>query len=421
MFFHSPRYLISSKMTIKCRVIPVRRRGAILFEVLFIGIIAIVQCGASSLDTSWSSPRHDNQNTGFSQSKVPPTNQTAWISYGVTCPTPIVADGKVYCTGGKFVNFTVLNQKDGTILWTKSLGSFSIPTVLSGVVYVGTLGGEIWAIEGDTGNIIWKYSIYGYGEPLDTPRVEDGRVFFNNRDGWLFCINATNADFLWKYETHLAEVAHLAIADGRVFTMDSALNATDGTLLWEYGEKPVGIHWTYHTPTVDDGKVFLSIGSSLQAVDELNGSLIWRFDAEQDTSDVAVAYGKVFLCDSGYIYCLNKKDGGFIWKFGEEFSWLTSVPSVADTKVIVPDLDKLFCLNADNGTLLWTYSTISSRALPAVAEDTVLFAAPEGIVAIGNRASTTVKINNLGLIMALVILTITVVTVSILILKRRRI
>ena len=395
-----------------------RKWGVIFFAVLFTGIIAIIQCGASTLDSSWSSPRHDNQNTGLSESKVPLTNQTAWISYGVTSITPIVADGKVYCTGGKFVNLTVLDQKDGAILWTKLLGSFSIPTVVSGVVYVGTLGGEIWAIDGDAGNIIWKYSIYGYGEPLDTPQVEDGRVFFNNRDGWLFCINATNADFIWKYETRLAEVAHLAVADGRVFTMDSALNSTDGTLLWEYGEKPVGIHWTYHTPTVDNGRVFLSIGPSLQAVDELNGSLIWKFDTIQDASDVAVVYGKVFVSDGGYLYCLNEENGEFIWKYRAEFSWLSGVPSVADGKVLVPAYDRLLCVNADNGTLLWTYSTINSRSLPAVAEGKVLFSVPEGIVAIGNRISTAEPTNNLGLIVALVFVTIAVATIFFMILKR---
>jgi outer membrane protein assembly factor BamB len=246
-----------------------------------------------------------------------------------------------------------------------------------------------------------------------------GRVFFNNRDGWLFCINATNAEFIWKYETRLAEVAHLAVADGRVFTMYSALNGTDGTLIWEYGEKPVGIGWTYHTPAVDDGKVFLSIGPSLRAVDEFNGSLIWRFDTVQDTSDVAVAYGKVFLSADGYLYCLDEATGKVAWNYNEvKYSWLSSVPSVADGKVVVPAYDKLLCVDANNGTLLWTYSTINSRALPVIAEDMILFAAPEGIVAIGKGIPEST--NNSGWIITSVTVTIVIAVILALLVKLRK-
>jgi outer membrane protein assembly factor BamB len=396
----------------------VRKYSIILLAIIFIGIIT-TQFVSSSVETSWSSPRHDNQNTGYSQSTVPRTNQTAWENFGVTSLTPIVSDGKVYCTGGKFVNLTVLDQKKGAVLWTKSLGSFSIPTIESGVVYVGTLGGEIWALNGDTGDIIWKYSIFDYGEPLNTPKVLDGRVFFNNRDGWLFCINASNTDFIWKYETRLAEVSQLAVADGRVFTMYSALNVTDGSLLWEYGEKPVGIHWTYHTPTVNGGKVFLSVGPTLVAVDECNGSMIWKFDTVEDASDVAVAYGKVFVSDSGHLYCLDEENGNVVWKYEAEFSWLSSVPSVADGKVLIPAIDRLLCLEADNGTFLWDYSSIRSQSLPAIAEGMVLFVSPEGIVAIGNRNTATGPTDNLGLITTLVSVIIVAIVIVVLILKRR--
>lgn len=139
--------------------------------ILFTGIITIAHTAALGLDSSWASPRHDSQNTGFSNSKVPFTNQMAWISYEVTSLTPIVIDNKVYCTGGKFVNLTILDIENGNILWTKSLGSFSVPTVVSGVVYVGTFGGEIWALDSNSGDIIWKYSMYDYGQPLSTPQV----------------------------------------------------------------------------------------------------------------------------------------------------------------------------------------------------------------------------------------------------------
>lgn len=358
--------------------------------ILTICIFCLTKTIAIGSDT-WQFPRHDNQNSGYSSSTVPYTNQTVWISEGIKSITPIIADGKVYCTWGRFTGLTALDLNNGSVLWENMLGSFAVPTVVDGVIYAGTLGGEVWAINSNTGDIVWKYSIYGYGEPLSTPKVADGRVFFNNRDGWLFCVNATNTETLWKYETKLAEVSGLALVDGRVFTMYSALNATDGTLLWdiwENGEKPSSIHYTYHAPTVSDGKVILSIGSSLQAVDEFNGSLIWRFDTVNDPSDVAVAYGRVFVTADDYMYCLDEDDGKEIWRYGKaEFNWLSSIPSVADEKVIVPAYDKLICIDANNADFLWSYSFISSQSLPAIAEDKVLFSSLDGMIALGEQKS----------------------------------
>jgi len=366
------------------------RRYEAFLLILTICIFGLTKTIAITSDT-WQSPRHDNQNSGYSISTVPYTNQTVWINEGIKSITPIIADGKVYCTGGRFTGLTALDLNNGSVLWKNMLGSFAVPTVVDGIIYAGTLGGEVWAINSNTGDIIWKYSIFGYGEPLSTPKVANERVFFNNRDGWLFCVNATNAETLWKYETRLAEVSGLAIADGRVFTMYSALNETDGTQLWdiwENGDKPSSIHYTYHTPTVSDGKVILSIDSSIQAVDEFNGSLIWRFDTVNDPSDVAVAYGRVFVTADNFLYCLDEDDGKEIWRYGKaEFNWLSSIPSVADEKVIVPTLENLICIDANNADFLWSYFTISSQSLPAIVEDKVLFSSPDGMVAIGGQKS----------------------------------
>jgi len=86
--------------------------------------------------------------------------------------------------------------------------------------------------------------------------------------------------------------------------------------------------------------------------------------------------------------------------------------------VLVPAYDKLICVNANNGTFLWSYLTISSRALPAIAEDMVLFSVPEGIVAIGERV--LVSNNNSGLIVVSVSAVVAGVVIFVFILKYRK-
>jgi len=128
-------------------------------------------------EAGWLSLRHDSRNIGFAACSAQSTNRTAWRTYGVVALTPIVAYGKVYCTGGKFVILTVLDERDGTVLWTKILGSFSEPTVAYGRIYVGMYGGEVWALDSNTGATVWKYHIYCYDEPLNAPQVADDRIF----------------------------------------------------------------------------------------------------------------------------------------------------------------------------------------------------------------------------------------------------
>jgi outer membrane protein assembly factor BamB len=369
-------------------------KSILVLTATFFLLVPLLTVTAAEEDADWLSLRHDSQNTGFAACSAPATNRTAWKTFSVTALTPIVAYGNVYCTGGKFVNLTVLDEHDGALLWTKTLGSFSEPTVAYGRIYVGTYGGEIWALDSNTGATIWKYHIYGYGEPLNAPQVADDRVFFNNRDGWLFCLNATTGDFIWKHETRLAETSRPAVTDGRVFTINSCLNESDGTLLWTYGETPPGIHWTYRSPVVGNGSVFLSIGPSLHCVDEFEGVLKWKFDAANDLSDPAVAYGQVYISSGTFVYRLDETYGHVVWKADLTGRAETSLsaPSVAEGKVFVSTGVTLFCLDVENGAIVWTYTADSRLSVPVIADDTIFVASLNGVYAFGESRTADVDI-----------------------------
>jgi hypothetical protein len=176
--------------------------------------------------------------------------------------------------------------------------------------------------------------------------------------------------------------------------MNSCLNETDGTLLWQYGYEPAYIHWTNHSPTVDNGKVFLSIGPSLRCLDEFNGSQIWRYDTVGDKSDSAVAYGKVFVSSSsGYVYCLNEEYGQLEWQsyVGLTDGYSGSSPSVADNKVFISVGRNLTCLNVNNGDLVWNYLAPHWLHPPVVADGMVFVSWPGGVYAFGESTIPDVE------------------------------
>jgi outer membrane protein assembly factor BamB len=340
----------------------------------------------SQSNNPWPSYRHDSRNTGFGEGSAPDTNQTAWRSFvGEDAGTgPVVAYGNVFILGYK-TNLTVLDDGDGTLVWTKNVPTWgSGPTIAYDMIYVGTLNGEVWALNRNTGDVVWKYPIYGYGVPLFNPQVADDRVFFNNRDGWLFCVNATTGEFIWKYETGLW-VTYQAVADGRVFTVTSCLNETDGTLIWQY-DAGRGSQ-SYLGPVVDNGRVFLSIGSAVHCLNEFNGSLMWTYETGGDVWEFpAVAYGKVFVSShDGYLYCLNEEDGQFRWKSNVEFpdGYSASSPTVADNKVFVSVGQNLLCLDVNDGSLVWKYFAPHWLHPPIVAYGKVFVSWPGGVYAFG--------------------------------------
>jgi len=362
---------------------------------------------------SWSSYRHDSRNTGFNEGPAPDTNQTVWISdvgddysYGFGQPYnvgPVVAYGKVFINDHKN-RLWVWDETDGTLLWTDNAGAFRAgPAASYGMVYLGTRGGTLLALNISTGSFVWEYQIYGYYSPLFSPQVADGRVFYNNRDGWLFCLNASTGDFLWKYETGLGENAYVAVADGRVFTLNGCLNETDGTMLWQFtdGGGSVG------APVVDDGRVFLNWGS-ISCLDEFNGSLMWKYETEGNVGGLAVAYGKVFASIGGLV-CLNAEDGQFKWSNGPAAGYPYGSPSVADGKVFVTDMNRLSCFDVNNGSLIWHYYTpddgfLGRLTTPVIADGMVFVAAKNYIYAFGGAPSSAFPTWALILIISIVLI-----------------
>ena len=60
----------------------------------------------------------------------------------------------------------------------------SSPAVSGGIVYVGSLDGNMYALDANSGNVVWKAATVG---PIEnSPSVSDGAVFFTSHgpDHW---------------------------------------------------------------------------------------------------------------------------------------------------------------------------------------------------------------------------------------------
>jgi len=302
---------------------------------------------------------------------------TGSTGFGVIS-SPAVANGVVY-VGSVDDNVYALNATTGAKLWSyTSAGPVqSSPAVANGVVYVGSNDYNVYALNATTGALLWSYTT---GNVVTTsPAVANGVVYVGSGDNNLYALNARTGALMWKYATGAGSSP--AVANGVVYVGSAqvyALNATTGALLWSY---TTGNNFVVtSSPAVANGVVYVgSVDNALYALNALNartGALIWSYATGNVIySSPAVANNWVYVGSADHnVYGLYVESGVpyLQWKFltGDGVS---SSPTVANGVVYVGSADhNLYALSANGGADLWSYPTggviISS---PAVANGVV--------------------------------------------------
>ena len=187
--------------------------------------------------------------------------------------SPAVANGMVY-VGSLDDNIYALNATTGALLWSYTTGSIvaSSPAVANGMVYVGSEDDNVYALNATTGALLWSYTTGA--QILSSPAVANGMVYVGSEDDNVYALNATTGALLWSYTTGAQILSSPAVANGVVYvgSVDDnvyALNATTGALLWSYSTG----NEILSSPAVANGVVYVgSYDDSLDAFDLTGGA-----------------------------------------------------------------------------------------------------------------------------------------------------
>ena len=212
----------------------------------------------------------------------------------------------------------------GGLSWRFEVGRHAAwsPMVVDGIVYASSDLGEVYALDSETGHLLWNHAVETPNE-LTAPIIAGGVLYYGvgglnvELDAvGLYALDASTGARLWDFRTNSAGfrfqrvVGSPVVADGGVyFTSRSpargtaylhALDAMTGDLLWEVGtEYHVGI------PTIAGGVAYFAAGdlsgNHLHAVDAPSGELIQRvrhevMEKHDDT------YGQVKKIAGGVAY-----------------------------------------------------------------------------------------------------------------------
>jgi outer membrane protein assembly factor BamB len=225
----------------------------------------------------------------------------------------------------------------GKTRWSKTIGpSETSPLVRHGNVYVGDWNGDIWALNGNTGRVKWKY--HTDGKVKGGLAYAAGRLYAGSYDHHVYCLRASDGKLVWRTSAQeaLGSPATFystpAVAYGRVY-----IGGTDGKV-YSYGASTGKLRWShdtggyvYSSPAVWRQRVFAgSYSGKFFAFDAATGDVRWQFDAHGEVSGSATVLDGIvyFATLENRTYALNAVTGKQVWTFPDgKYS-----PVVADDK-----------------------------------------------------------------------------------------
>jgi outer membrane protein assembly factor BamB len=152
----------------------------------------------------WPMYRGTHAMTGVSGSPLPEQPKLLWKveTKSSVDATAAIADGVVYI-GTMDGQFFALRLSDGSELWkyANPAGDAIQSSACVGptFVYYGDAAGTFRALERKTGNLGWEFK--AEAEIISSPVLVDGRVVFGSYDGFLYCLDSTTGAQRWRFQT----------------------------------------------------------------------------------------------------------------------------------------------------------------------------------------------------------------------------
>ncbi len=310
------------------------------------------------------------------------------------------------------------------------------PVKAGDLVFAGTRGGALHALDAYTGTTRWQYN--AFDSIGGSPAVADGRVYFNSADGQFHCVDAKTGALIWRFTTSGQDLGTPTVANGVVYVGTGfpnnnllALNAETGAWLWQvYVDQPIlsapavkdGVVWIgagngifygidaasgvvtsqvqtggmvyFASPSILDSTAFVTGGEydrKIYAVSLQNGAALWSAEPVTDsnivkTSSISSDNGKIYI-SIGYpnhkTVAIDASNGNVLWQYnlGDGSSWnFLSTPVVAGDVVFVgTQTGYLTALNSETGALVAQVSVGEGIvSAPAVADGMVFITTTSG-------------------------------------------
>ncbi len=304
---------------------------------------------------------------------------------GVANMTPIVSDGKVI-VGDLAGDLEALDGRTGEIVWQFKAGAgFQGAAAASGgLIFAADLGGTLHAMDSSTGAERWSFPL---PNQMAQPIVVDGVLYVGSSDGHAYGLDPATGANRWEWDgpadTRLIVnavtdgVAYIG-GGGRLF----AIRLVDKAEVWH----PVQTTSTEQsTAVLSGGTIYLSSlptattpNSEVLAIDRMTGKVRWRFPSPsgQQVNPGPVRDGIVYVNTAGDgVYALRDRGGSdfdTVWHNPDVPASFLPSALAGDMLYVGVNEGPIVALSAGDGSELWrTPPTDTATSNPVVTGGTI--------------------------------------------------
>ncbi len=288
----------------------------------------------------------------------------------------------------------IRNTVRGTPMTWAGTGWTGTAVKLGDYVFVGSVGGYVYAWEAQTGKLRWR--LKGGGMFKSSLCAFENRLYIGNTDNLLRCIDAETGRVVWRKNTGRDLDSSPCVVDNKLYIAGEnghlrCLNPRTGKQLWKKfvgGIGPgtvLGSNGSETSPAVANNEAYVATYDGiLYSFNATSGALRWKAKTHDDTDASAVIYDDfVYACaeeKAPYLYCFAREDGRLIWRYDGNRRGYYSTPAIADGRVWVGAEDQnLHCVDARSGKGLWTFKTGGGVwSSPCVVDGKVVFGSRDG-------------------------------------------
>jgi outer membrane protein assembly factor BamB len=289
------------------------------------------------------------------------------INPGAVLVTPIALQNQTLYFGTADENLRAYSLA-GKMKWKVRVDK-NISTTLAvagnGMIFFGIQTGDVYGVNGKSGNIAWKYHA---GTQLGPPSIgHDGTVYMA-ADNFVLAMDPSSGAVKWRKNFFNFSNAPIALDryDDLFYNRDGILDVYDfsGHFLWE-GRDATGALLLFEktAPVVYEDILIIAAkgGGNIYGLDVSTGSIVWDFvtansgnpitwSASALHSMAVDATGTVTYCDdSGVIAWFDAATGYF-------YGYMPSIGSGGDVSLIGVDLKGRALIRSGNGSTMVTYN-----------------------------------------------------------------
>jgi outer membrane protein assembly factor BamB len=277
---------------------------------------------------------------------------------------PVITD-KLVIAANSIDGVTAYDRATQQVRWKLEItdGVEGGAQIFEDVLYFGAGDGQLYAVQPDTGKVLWTYPLKAEG--IAEPLVKNGTLYVLGGNNVAHALNAKTGKLLWIYNRREAsnisvrggsqpalagDLVLIGFSDGALV----ALNKNSGSVTWEQIlNRNKRFRDVDATPVVDGDTIYASsYDGALYALNRTDGKILWSVD-EGGYDEVLISGNTLYYSTTtGKTMALDKGSGKVLWT-KDNPTGIGTGPVMFKNVLMVGEMEgALRFLDARNGDLL---------------------------------------------------------------------